>query len=114
MSYDELYNVLEYINEEGDELIKRDTIKYKDGSTKTYIRVTEGYRPAPGKPTKHRTLKSFGYLEDQADQEAFMREVEAYDADPGNRKYPVRCTSLPDTCSHSCICGSDRCTSCSN
>jgi len=67
-------------------LIKRDKIKHKDGSVKTYIRVTEGYRPAPGKATKHRTLKSFGYLEDQADPEAFLREVEAYDADPSNRE----------------------------
>jgi hypothetical protein len=47
----------------------------------------EGYRPAPGKPPKQRTLKSFGYLEDQVDPEAFMREVEAYDADPGNREH---------------------------
>lgn len=67
-------------------MIKRDKIKMKDGSTKTYIRVTEGYRPAPGKPPKHRTLKSFGYLEDQTDPEAFMREVEEFDADPGNRE----------------------------
>jgi len=67
-------------------LIKRDKIRHKDGSTKTYIRVTEGYRPAPGKQTKHRTLKSFGYLENQADPEAFMREVEAYDADASNRE----------------------------
>jgi len=67
-------------------LIKRDKIKMKDDTTKTYIRVTEGYRPAPGNPPRHRTLKSFGYLEDQADPEAFMREVEAFDADPGNRE----------------------------
>ncbi len=67
-------------------MIKRDKIKMKDGLTKTYIRVTEGYRPAPGKPPRHRTLKSFGYLEDQADPEAFLREVEAFDADPGNRE----------------------------
>lgn len=67
-------------------MIKHDLIKKKDGTVKTYIRVTEGYRPAPGKQTRHRTLKSFGYLEDQADPEAFMREVEAYDADPDNRE----------------------------
>ena len=67
-------------------MIKRDKQKAKDGLIKTYIRVIEGYRPAPGKPPKQRTLKSFGYLEDQADPEAFLREVEAYDADPGNRE----------------------------
>ena len=55
-------------------------------SYKTYIRVMESYRPGPGREATKRTLKSFGYLEDQADPEAFMREVEAYDADPGNRE----------------------------
>jgi hypothetical protein len=48
--------------------------------------VVESYRPAPGQPPKQRTLKSFGYLEDQDDPEAFLREAEAYDADPGNRE----------------------------
>jgi hypothetical protein len=46
----------------------------------------ESYRPGPGKESTKRTLKSFGYLEDQPDPEAFMREVEAFDADPGNRE----------------------------
>lgn len=67
-------------------MIRRDIKLLKDGSVKTYIRIMEGYRPAPGKPPKQRTLKSFGYLEDQADPEAFMREVEAYDADTSNRE----------------------------
>ena len=67
-------------------LIKKDRIKGRDGSVKTYVRVTEGYRPAPGMPPKHRTLKSFGYLEDQVDPDAFLREVAAFDADPGNRE----------------------------
>lgn len=67
-------------------MIKRDKQKARDGQIKTYIRVVEGYRPAPGKPPKQRTLKSFGYLEDQADPEAFLREVEAYDADLANRE----------------------------
>ena len=67
-------------------MIKKDKIKGKDGTIKTYIRVTEGYRPAPGMPPRHRTLKSFGYLEDQDDPEAFMRAVESFDADPSNRE----------------------------
>ena len=67
-------------------MIKKDKIKGKDGTFKTYIRVTEGYRPAPGSPPKQRTLKSFGYLEDQNDPVAFMKEVEAFDADPANRE----------------------------
>lgn len=67
-------------------MIKKDKRVMKDGTVKTYIRVVEGYRPAPGRPPKQRTLKSFGYLEDQQDPEAFMREVEAFDADPQNRE----------------------------
>lgn len=68
-------------------MIRKDLKVLNDGSTKTYVRIMEGYRPAPGKPPKQRTLKSFGYLENQADQEAFMREVEAFDANPGNREH---------------------------
>jgi hypothetical protein len=67
-------------------MIRRDKQKAKDGIIKTYIRVVESYRPLPGKPPKQRTLRSFGYLEEQADPEAFMREVEAFNADPGNRE----------------------------
>lgn len=67
-------------------LIRRDKQRARGGQIKTYVRVVESYRPAPGKPPKQRTLKSFGYLEDQDDPEAFMREVEAYDADQSNRE----------------------------
>ena len=67
-------------------MIRKDIKALKDGTTKTYIRVMESYRPSSGKESRQRTLKSFGYLEDQTDQEAFMREVEAFDADPGNRE----------------------------
>ncbi|NCC85784.1 MAG: IS1634 family transposase [Clostridia bacterium] len=67
-------------------MIRKDKKILPGGQIKTYIRVMEGYRPAPGKPPKQRTLKSFGYLEDQPDPEAFMREVEAFDADPANRE----------------------------
>ena len=67
-------------------MIRRDKTRLKNGSVKTYIRVTEGYRPAPGKPPRQRTLKSFGYLEDQPDPEAFMREVESFNNDSGNRE----------------------------
>lgn len=67
-------------------MIRKDKQKARGGQVKTYIRVVEGYRPAPGRPSKQRTLKSFGYLEDQADPEAFIREVEAYNADPSNRE----------------------------
>jgi len=67
-------------------LIRKDKNKLKDGSVKTYIRVVESYRPGPGLKPKQRTLKSFGYLEDQPDPEAFLREVEAFDQDPTQRQ----------------------------
>lgn len=67
-------------------MIRRDKVTLKDGSVRTYIRVVESYRPASGHNPKQRTLKSFGYLEDQADPKSFMREVEAFDADQSNRE----------------------------
>lgn len=67
-------------------MIRKDVKVFKDGSVKTYIRVVESYRPGSGKHARQRTLKSFGYLEDQPDPKAFMREVEAFDNDPGNRE----------------------------
>jgi hypothetical protein len=80
----------------GDHVIRKDKAMLKDGSVKTYIRVVESYRPGAGLKPKQRTLKSFGYLEDQADPEAFMREAEAFDADQNNRE---QCTSLKMYCS---------------
>jgi len=50
------------------------------GKTLTWVGVVEGYRPGPGKPPKQRTVKSFGYLEDQEDQAAFMSMVEEFNA----------------------------------
>lgn len=72
-------------------MIRKDKTALKDGSVKTYIRVVESYRPGAGLKPKQRTLKSFGYLEDQADPVAFMREVEAFDANQNNKE---QCTSL--------------------
>ena len=60
-------------------MIRKDKKKFKDGSVKTFIRVTEGYRPGPGLPPKQRTIRSFGYLEDQDDPEEYMRIVEMFD-----------------------------------
>ncbi len=59
-------------------MIRRDPVR-RSGKTKTHIRVVEGYRPGPGLPPKQRTVKSFGYLEDQDDPIAFMRIVEEFD-----------------------------------
>jgi transposase len=60
-------------------LIRKD-LKKRGGIMKTHVRVVEGYRPGPGMPTKQRTIKSFGYLEDQEDPEAFMAMVEEFNA----------------------------------
>ena len=62
-------------------MIKKDKHTFKYG-TRTQIRVIEGYRPHPGAPVKHRTIKNFGYLEDQENPIQFMKEVEEFD-----RKY---------------------------
>ena len=60
-------------------MIRKDKHKFADGSFKTQIRVTEGYRdPLTGKP-KQKTIKSFGYLEDNEDQEAFLKMVREFD-----------------------------------
>lgn len=58
-------------------MIRKDKITFKNGSVKTQIRVTEGYRPYPNASPKQRTVKSFGYLEGQTDLEAFWKEVNA-------------------------------------
>lgn len=60
-------------------VIRKD-VKNRGGVMKTHIRVVEGYRPGPGLPTKQRTIRSFGYLEDQEDPEAFMAMVEKFNA----------------------------------
>ncbi|KNG78981.1 IS1634 family transposase [Mycoplasma sp. HU2014] len=58
-------------------MIKRDKIKFKDGTVKTYFRVVRGYRDKDGK-VKQEIVKSFGYLEDQLDQNKFIKEVEEF------------------------------------
>lgn len=60
-------------------MIRKDKKTYKDGSIKTQIRVVEGYRPAPGLPPKQRTIKNFGYLEDQSNPQEFMDLVKTFD-----------------------------------
>jgi hypothetical protein len=41
-------------------------------------------------PTKQRSIKSFGYLEDQADPDAFMREVEEFNTNYREQNVPLR------------------------
>jgi transposase len=71
-------------------MIKEDKKKMSNGTVKTYIRVVEGYRPGPGLPTKQRTIKSFGYLEDQDNQESFMEMVKEFDANYKKDDVPLR------------------------
>jgi hypothetical protein len=61
-------------------MIRKDSKTFKDGSVKTQVRVVEGYRPGPALPPKQRTIKDFGYLEDQPDQEAFMATVSEFNS----------------------------------
>lgn len=65
-------------------MIRKDIRKFKYG-TRTEIRVVEGYRDQNGK-VKQKTIKTFGYLEDQTDPIAFMKMVEEYNANYKNSK----------------------------
>ncbi len=71
-------------------MIKIDKRTKKDGTPRTQVRVVEGYRPGPGMPTKQRTIKDFGYLEDQEDPEKFMKEVEEFNANYRAENTPLR------------------------
>ena len=57
-------------------MIRKDIRKFKYG-TRTEIRVVEGYRDQFGK-VKQKTIKTCGYLEDQENQEAFMKMIEEF------------------------------------
>lgn len=70
-------------------MIRKDKHKFADGSFKTQIRVTDGYRDkVTGKP-KQTTIKSFGYLEDQTDPEAFMKTVIEFDKEYKKNKRTI-------------------------
>ena len=59
-------------------VIRYDKHKRKDG-IKTQVRVVEGYR-VDGK-IKQKTIKDFGYLEDQENKDEFIPMVEKFDDD---------------------------------
>lgn len=71
-------------------MIKKDKRTNADGKLRTQVRVVEGYRPGPGMPTKQRTIRDFGYLEDQEDSEAFMEKVKEFDANYRAENVPLR------------------------
>ncbi len=70
-------------------MIKINKVKRR-GKTLTWVGVVEGYRPAPGAPPKQRTIKSFGYLEDQEDPVAFMAMVEEFNATYKSEKMELK------------------------
>ena len=68
-------------------MIRYDKHKRKDG-IKTQVRVVEGYREN-GK-IKQRTIKDFGYLEDQDNKEKFITAVVAFDNDYKKEKLKLK------------------------
>lgn len=60
-------------------MIRKDKHKFANGSFKTQIRVTEGYRDSKTGKAKQKTIKNFGYLEDQTNSALFMEEVRKFD-----------------------------------
>src|SRR5690554_101669 len=75
-------------------MIKLDKRKKKDGTPRTQVRVVEGYRPGPGLPTKQRTIKNFGYLEDQDNPEKFMVMVKQFNDNYKKENVPLRIEAL--------------------
>lgn len=71
-------------------MIKIDKRTTRDGTPRTQVRVVEGYRPGPGMPTKQRTIRDFGYLEDQEDPEAFMAKVKEFNVNYRAENVPLR------------------------
>lgn len=68
-------------------MIRFDKHTRKDG-IKTQVRVVEGYR-IDGK-IKQRTVKNFGYLEDQIDKDAFVASVKKFDEDYKKEKSALK------------------------
>lgn len=71
-------------------MIKIDKRTNADGIPRTQVRVVEGYRPGPGMPTRQRTIRDFGCLEDQDNPKAFMAMVEEFNANYRAEHTPLR------------------------
>ena len=71
-------------------MIRFDKHKRKDG-IKTQVRVVEGYREN-GK-IKQRTVKDFGYLEDQSDADDFIESVKKFDEEYKKEKLHLKKTT---------------------
>ena len=70
-------------------MIKKDKRVDAKGRTRTQIRVVEGYRRGQGAPTKQRTIKDFGCIEDQENPEEFMTVVERFNATYKEQNAPL-------------------------
>jgi transposase len=75
-------------------MVKIDKRKKADGTPRTQVRVVEGYRPGPGMPTKQRTIRDFGCLEDQEDPEAFMAMVREFNTNYRAENIPLKIEAL--------------------
>ena len=79
----------------GDKKIKKDPRTNAAGKTLTQIREVESYRLGGGLAPKQRTVKDFGYLENQADPEAFLAEVEKFNATYKEQRTPLKIEAEP-------------------
>jgi len=71
-------------------MIRKDKKVYASGLVKTQIRVVESYRPSRGSNSKQRTIKDFGYLENQENQEEFMKTVKEFNDTYFKNKVPIK------------------------
>lgn len=70
-------------------MIKKDKRTNAKGMVRTQIRVVESYRPGHSLAPKQRTIKDFGYIEDQEEPEKFMEMVEEFNANYKAKKEPL-------------------------
>ena len=56
--------------------IKKTPHTFADHSVKTQISIVESYRPGKGMNPRTRTIKDYGYLEDQEDPEKFLADLQ--------------------------------------
>lgn len=56
--------------------IKKTSHTFADGSVKTQISLVESYRPGKGMNPRTRTIKDYGYLEDQKNPEKFLSDLQ--------------------------------------
>jgi len=70
-------------------MIKYNKVR-RGGVMKTHVLVVEGYRPGKGLPMRQRSIKSFGYLEEQNDKNAFLARVKEFNENYKAKNTPLR------------------------